>query len=471
MVFRRKLLQIFLLGLLPSLSQAQLQGLEKLQKQDLVVPEVAQYNPGLSTFFEIKDIQAPYMNGIAQHLIKNRKGLYLLPDGTGRVYKVEGKGKELKIVRQDSTLFFGYNFGFFPFSYNDTLYSFGGYGFWRFNGHLRTFVSQKGEWELEDLNRELPFTRVGYSASPKWLDQRNGKFWIGFAIDSREGINKEGKDFKNVIDSVYVLDLHKKVWVTVGGLSSNTREIANTLVNRNLGSSPWGQLIHDPTKSVIFLLDFSKNELLSLNPEDTRSVTRLFEQGSILFFEDSTLFVGLASRSLDSVSLSKARFIKTGNQVYYPVGSTMQQIRSFSANRNTFWAVVGLAVIVLSYFLFFKKKKSLNVSQTQESLNGSPVKLFDDKESEIVRLVVAKSSKGLGISIEEMNKCLGVSHKNAEIQKKQRSETLISINRKWRFKNGSQQLLIKSRRIEQDKRSFEYFIDFENLETVNQLIL
>lgn len=445
------------------------QGLEQLLKPDLVAPEVAQYNPGLSAFFEIKDVQAPYMNGIAQHLIKNRKGLYLLPDGTGRVYKVERDGKELKIIRQDSTLFFGYNFGFFPFSYNDTLYSFGGYGFWRFNGHLRTFVSQKGEWELEDLNRELPFTRVGYSASPKWLDQQNGKFWIGFTIDSREGIIKEGKDFKNVIDSVYVLDLHKKTWVTVGGLSSNTKEIANTLVNRNLGSSPWGQLIHDPTKSVIYLLDFSNNELLSLNPEDTRSVTRLFEQGSILFFEDSTLFVGLASRSLDSVSLSKARFIKTGNQVYYPAESTVQQIQLFSANRTIIWAAVGFVIIGLSYFLIFKERKSLNVSP-QESLNELSVKLFNDKEIEIVRLVVTKSSKGLGISIDEMNKCLGVSHKNAEIQKKQRSETLISINRKWRFKRGGQQLLIKSRRIEQDKRSFEYFIDFESLETVNQFI-
>lgn len=143
MVFSRKFLQIFLLAILPALTYAQLQGLEELLKPNLVVPEVAQYNPGLSTFFEVKDIQAPYMNGIAQHLIKNRKGLYLLPDGTGRVYKVEGEGKNLKIIRQDSTLFFGYNFGFFPFSYNDTLYSFGGYGFWRFNGHSEHLSRKK----------------------------------------------------------------------------------------------------------------------------------------------------------------------------------------------------------------------------------------------------------------------------------------------------------------------------------------
>lgn len=469
MALIRKFFLVFLVGL-SALIHAQ-QGLKQLLKPDLVVPEIAQYNPGLSTFFEIKDIQAQYMSGIAQHLVKNRKGLFLLPDGTGRVYKVEREGNGLKIVRQDSALFFGYNFGFFPFSYNDTLYSFGGYGFWRFNGHLRTFVSQKGEWELEDLNREIPFTRVGYSASPKWFDQQNGKFWIGFAIDSREGINKEGKEFKNIIDSVYALDLRIKVWVTVGGLSSKTKEIANTLVNRNLGSSPWGQLIHDPTKSIIYLLDFSNNELFTLNSEDTRSATRLFEQASILFFEDSTLFVGMASRRLDSLRLSKTKFIKTGNQIYYPVGSTTQQTQSFSANGIFLWAAVSLTIIGVSYWLFFKRRKLLNNVQAQESIHGSAVKLFDDREIEIIRLVATKSAKGLGASIEDINKSLGVIQKNTEIQKKQRSEVLISINRKWRFKNGGQQLLIKSRRIEQDKRSFEYFIDFENLESINHFIL
>lgn len=335
---------------------------------------------------------------------------------------------------------------------------------------LRTFVSQKGEWELENLNREIPFTRVGYSAAPKWFDQRNGKLWIGFSLDSHEGIKKESQDFKNIIDSVYVLSLHRKLWTTVGGLSSNVKEIANTLVNRNLGSSPWGQLIHDPTKSVIYLLDFTNNELFSLNPEDTRSVTQLLEQSSILFFKDSTLFVGLQSRSLDSVNLSKSKFIKTGNQIYYPVGSISQQIQSFSSTQIVFAIAILMVVVGLSYFLYFKKRETINPNRQQDFLNGSAVKLFDDKEIEIVRLVVAKSAKGLGASIEEMNKILGVSQKNAEIQKKQRSETLISINRKWRFKNGSQQLLIKSRRIEQDKRSFEYFIDFENLESVNHFI-
>lgn len=470
MVFSRKFFQFFLLLDLPNMVYAQLQGLEKLMKPDLVVPEVAQYNPGLTTIFEIKDIQAPYMNGIAQHLIKNRNGLYLLPDGTGRVYKVTLDGKNFKIVRQDSTLFFGYNFGFFPFSYNDTLYSFGGYGFWRYNGHLRTFVSQKGEWELESLNREIPFTRVGYSASPKWVDLKNGKFWIGFSIDSREGIKKGETDYKNVIDSVSVLDLNRKAWKTVGVLSSKSREIANTLVNRNLGSSPWGQLIHDPTKSVIYLFDFTDNELLSLNADDTRSITRLLEPSSILFFKDSTLYVGLQSRSLDSVSLSKSKFVSTATPVYHVIGDSYFQPQTFSAVKIIFWIAVGILGIVLSYFFYFKRRTFVSVNNSQPSLNGSPVKLFDDKEIEIVKLIVSKSAKGIGTSIEEINRSLGVLQKNAEIQKKQRSETLISINRKWRFKNGSQQLLIKSRRIEQDKRSFEYFIDFENLEIVNHFI-
>ena len=59
MIFSWKLLIIFLLGALPTQLYAQLRGLEQLLRPDLVVPEVAQYNPGLSTFFDIEDIQAP----------------------------------------------------------------------------------------------------------------------------------------------------------------------------------------------------------------------------------------------------------------------------------------------------------------------------------------------------------------------------------------------------------------------------
>ena len=457
---------IILMTLLNNAAYCQWQGLEKLKDPDLSIPEILQYNPGLVAFFQIENIQASYMNGIAQHLVKNRNGLFLLPDGTGRVYKIEWENTQPKIRRQDSTVFFGYNFGFYPFSFHDSLYSFGGYGYWKFNGHLRVFVPKKGEWELENLNREIPFTRVGYTAAPKWYDMRKGELWIGFSIDSNEGVQKHDSDYKNITDSVYLLDLNRKEWKVLGPLQPALKNLASSLSSRNLGSSPWGQLIFDPVKFKIYLIDYPENKISILNPDDTKLITRLLESESILYFQDSTLFIGLKSRPLDSVNLSKHKFITSENQVYIPVKrNDFGQIGSyFSVIKVIGGTMSGLA---LAGFFYYYIKRNQNAKRKfvffASSHDEMPQNLFNEKEIELLNLIVINSSKGFGTSIEAINRILGVSHKNFEIQKKQRSDVLISINRKWRYKNSSKDLLISKKRVEPDKRSFVYFIDFQNL--------
>ncbi|MCY7311230.1 MAG: hypothetical protein LH619_10670, partial [Chitinophagaceae bacterium] len=82
--------------------------------------------------------------------------------------------------------------------------------------------------------------------------------------------------------------------------------------------------------------------------------------------------------------------------------------------------------------------------------------------------IAENSLKGNYTSIEEVNKALGVSKKNIEIQKKQRSDIITSINKKYSYIKQSPQELIEKRRTEFDKRSFEYYIDNSRLnEAVN----
>ncbi|MDZ7650804.1 MAG: hypothetical protein U5K54_28740 [Cytophagales bacterium] len=50
---------------------------------------------------------------------------HVLPDGTGRVYKMDFSKKPTRLARLDSTVVFGTTFGSYNFNYNDTLYSFG----------------------------------------------------------------------------------------------------------------------------------------------------------------------------------------------------------------------------------------------------------------------------------------------------------------------------------------------------------
>ena len=76
-------------------------------------------------------------------------------------------------------------------------------------------------------------------------------------------------------------------------------------------------------------------------------------------------------------------------------------------------------------------------------------------------LLLKSSLQAKGTSIEELNRLLGVSGKTVEIQKKQRSDVITSINRKYRFAFKTNELFINKKRLEPDKRTFEYYIDYD----------
>ena len=89
-----------------------------------------------------------------QKLIKNNKGLFICIDGTGQVFKAISTNKDLmNFAKIDSTIYFGHNYGGIKFSYLDTLYNFGGNGFWHFFGHLSYFTEGK-EWDIKKINEE-----------------------------------------------------------------------------------------------------------------------------------------------------------------------------------------------------------------------------------------------------------------------------------------------------------------------------
>jgi len=71
--------------------------------------------------------------------------------------------------------------------------------------------------------------------------------------------------------------------------------------------------------------------------------------------------------------------------------------------------------------------------------------------------------------VEEINKVLGLSGKNESVQKKNRSETINDINKKWAVLCGNKNPLILRQRSEFDKRSFEYFIQPVWLEKVGEM--
>ncbi|HNU42098.1 MAG: hypothetical protein UZ12_BCD005002387 [Bacteroidetes bacterium OLB12] len=430
--------------------------------------DVTQFNYGLEKFQLPTDGTNPLLAKVPQGLYLNKGHLYIFPEGTGRIYVNDSISGQP--IRLDSTKYYGFTFGSHIFFYRDTLYSFGGYGYWNTNGHLRVFINQKGEWELEPLNREVPFSK-GNLLPVVWLNEEKGKLWIGYSINRKEGIKGNGKNVEAVNDSVYVLDMVSKNFSVAGASSASQKGVFHSTTTKNLAASPWGQLVFDSNQNSITLLDFENNELALLNNAKAKAIFRTLQIDGLVHFKDSNLVIQshrdwIAGNfsSGDSIQLSRADFSSTGNRIFEPTLTPILGNTNSTAYLHILlsFATGGMVVGLLLYMV------SIRPARTKEEVREKQILAFDDKEKEVINLVVSNSMNGIGTTVEQINQLLGVTNKSIEIQKKQRSDVFLSINEKWsRIGTG---VLIDKRRLDQDKRSYEYLIANEKLHKVNSIV-
>ena len=168
----------------------------------------------------IPDLPYPVMTEPLVKFIRNRYGVFMSLDATGRIYQVKDNEPDLDLIRKDSTIFFGYNFGSYFFTHNDTLFSYGGYGYWNINGHLRYFKYDQAEWELMPLLKEITGRKSDADFSyNSWFDQSKGNLYVLKSTSHP--------------DSVYALDMKKKEWHTLG------KRIHDQSLSYFI-STPWG---------------------------------------------------------------------------------------------------------------------------------------------------------------------------------------------------------------------------------------
>lgn len=407
-----------------------------------------------------------------QLLIRNSKGLYVYVNGTGRLYKASLNNGKIGFTRLDSTVYFGSNFRSLVFSYKDVIYNLGGYGFWKTNGLLRYYVEQRREWEIVKLNKEIPL-QAENSYDLIWFDQAKGKIYFGFTREE----NNITTDEKSTVTFHYetiVLDLEKKEWQSLGTLSPFLK---NELVNlTNITSSPWGQMVRFKGKTLF--LNYRENKIYQLNlPSEKQKIIDQFPSNTgdshACYFKDSVFFSSISSRNLlDSLPMSKTELMTLDEKIYSPgVFQAKTNEKSSSQNRiNIFWSLAGLAVLVLGFFIFFRKRKPSVSNNNLKSNHSINYHLFSELETEVLKVITSNSQKALLTSIEDLNKVLGVNKKSIEVQKKQRSDVISSINKKYSYIQKDKGELIERKQAEFDKRSFEYFIEYSKLQDILDLL-
>jgi len=437
------------------------------------------FNRSNDQWFQIKDLPIEFSQfRSGQQILKTDEGIFLTVPGTGRLYKAIVATNTIDFVRVDSTHFSGINFSRLSFNIGNEIYNFGGNGFWAVNGYLRHYDKKMKEWYLVELNRFLPWFNTQNKIS--YLNENNGKLYVQ-GVNSNPHITKNKTVDTLLEKTLFELDIKTGDWKELGLLNFNSDY---TL----FAHSPFGILTRYGIFDVEHNLHYKHNydvDLVKLYRSNSSS------ELSISFCVDSTIYFGNAEGRFDSLIISRTQLSPIG-----PLYTPKSKRRLFTAvNISILWLLL-CCITILALYLKKQSKKpakieleavSLQVekdnSQTvdkpkkQDELinpmvykSGKLVELLSNQEKDFLSYIYRHSLEERLTTLVEINKALGTSNKTVEIQKRVRGEIINGINEKLSIITKVKRPVIDKVRSDFDKRTFEYFIQKEHFELVNNIL-
>jgi len=444
------------------------------------------YSQNPQSLVNLSDLPANFTTS-GYNLIKNSSGLYVLPQGTGRIYKLDTSYGGYRWQRIDSSYFTGYNYSSIAFSLDSVFYSFGGNGFWNTNGTLRHFNLFSKQWDANLLSEHIYWTKLA-----------NGFFMIDTASKtlSIKALSTPSNEFlksskaEKIKDGLYRLDIKTGDWTRVGRMSDTTHSVVATL--------PWGLLV-----DYFGVMDLVNNRYFTFSKRIKSKIMGIVSSDRYAypaiatFAIDSVLYMGSQFDPYDSVVISWADLIDTGIPIYtLPEPPGMFD----DVEAESFLLVILGFVSSFLGLMLYKAKRAQPVPAVEAF--SSPVveppiaptdstkavaapesekhptsfrstrilELLEERERSLLEFLFNHSTDERLTSIEEINKVLGVQNRSVEIQKRMRSDLIGSINQKLGIVTRDKKPVVDKQRSEFDKRSFEYFIHPTHMELVEKII-
>ncbi len=405
----------------------------------------------------------PFTNSTIS-LLKNKKEIYIQPLGTGKLYQVK-KEKEGKyhIERIDSTYFNGANFNAINFFMNDTLFQYGGDGYWHIRGYLTYFSNKTHEWELYNANRlVIAFEDINNNLVYH-IDRKKRNLFISNSfsqVDFPASLNVES------IDSVYQFNTNSHEWTNLGQTNPQLKAIIETkgalhyqmneysiiqnkleLIWANFDNNTFGKF-KDRTNG-----EFKEN-WLSIYSNNTK-------YNSLQFFLGNTFYL-IKINAENKLSYNSFRItndaLDLSNQqpIYIPTNKLLQLISHHTIDISLYF-FLGLVVITIVLYWFKKRNKNNELNQeVSHILNNHFFASLTVIEKELIELLYEHHLKGSLISTKLINKIIGVQNKDVMTQNKNRSDYFLKINQKFKFATHKELPLIIKTRDGLDKRQFNY---------------
>ena len=326
------------------------------------------------------------------HLFLTNGLLLATFSGSGQVFEIDTVNN--RIDRQDRTFYQGYNFDAYQFQRNDTIFSFGGYGFWLENNLLIYFSEVRREWNFMS---SAPF--------PVKIPE-GGKRRIPLSFYDRD------HDVFYTSDSgvLYAFDFRNHTWLKKGNFSVNLEG---------------GGLIKTHRMTDTTLLVMSNNWAWEIDFYGNTIIDRSIENG-LLYNQTGPL------SSLDCLySLNERTILIPRVSDVIPVGYSFEYLTTHMRNkgqvplftssreRSLRIAFLALALMVIVFLTAISWGRFFGKTRKMEAIKS----YFNITQTNLLRQLLSGP-----LLAEDLNSILNVQEKSWEVQRRQRSIFLKELN-------------------------------------------
>lgn len=427
-------------------------------------------------------------------LVKDGPRNFLLRDGTHQVHLLEQYRGKPRVRRLDSSVFAGDNFMMMAFMRKDTIYQYGGYGFWNTRDFFMRYRAANRDWDFLTGGTGLP-NELNYH----YYDATSDAFYVISSISSSHHPFAR----KILVDSVFKYDFKTRQWTSLGKIRDDFKDL-DSRRNDPMAFCFTSYGFIDCRTFAVKLYDIPQNRILEPN---NRLIDKLFDVGKTerLYDERYRLFIMLGDTlhvllgKDDNINYTRIPLTLTDfneslpQRIYTPVNGRSD----FDMDKTSgFLLIILLPLAGWAGFRLYRTSKGrakMNEHPARSEQSGSasnresawpilpvsptgepqpathqPESLEDvtffrsqlnPTELSLLDMLLQETLSGHTADIHAINKILGVSSKEASLQKARRSISINNINSCFRQSFKEVDNLIIRERDQDDKRAFVYRLD------------
>jgi hypothetical protein len=300
-------------------------------------------------------VDSSYKSSSIRH-VGNNSISYYLSNGSGSVYDSKLK----RISDTNNSKFFNNSSSFI---HNDTIYKFGGYGFWTTFKGLIYFDFNNGDWNYFNLKNPKSFDGLFNSEIVK---NEPGKY----LVYGGDKLNLKNSLLREPNKNIYLIDFEKSELKYIG---KSSIDFSGRKINFENGTSL------NLNKNSITILDWINNTLKKYKTNWTHKVSldyRIFMINDVIFYiEKNNKGYVLSSSEIDTNNLK----IIDEHEIF---------------KTNSFVQYIIFTILFLIVFIFYYLFKDFNkIKVRKQSIRYRFVRFKIDEEKEQILSVISKDKK------------------------------------------------------------------------------